>query len=68
MRSESGLPPLAQMAPVALQSVVAGTTMVTSPRPCGSMSTLQRSLRRSTRLAFTTSPPVTVREWSRTVL
>ena len=68
-RLESGLPSPVQMAPVAEQSVVAGSTMVTGPLPSGSILISQRMLlERYTLLAFTTSPPDTVKALSRSVL
>ncbi len=68
-RSDNILPSSVQIAPVASQSVVAGSTMATVPSPDGLTCISQRTfLPFSSRLAFTTSPPVTVKAWSRRVL
>ena len=68
-RLDSGLPSPVQIAPCALQSVVAGSTMVTSPLESGSTTTSQPMLLSgSRRRAPVTEPPVTVKAWSRMIL
>ena len=61
-----GLPWLVSLhtAPVALQSVVAGSVTTTSSSPSGSMVIFQRSRRLSTRRASLTSPLVISKTWS----
>ena len=62
------LPSPVQIAPVALQSVVAGRVIATSPLPSGRTVISQRMLRgRSNRRALITLPPVTVKASSRSV-
>ena len=66
---ESFLPSEVQIAPSLAQSAVAGSTMVTSAEEPGvTWISHLTFLPFSSRLAFTTSPPVTVKAWSRRVL
>ena len=63
---DSIVPSSVQTAPGASQSVVAGSTTVTVPLPDGCTVISHRMfLPGSSRLAFTTSPPVAVKAWSR---
>ena len=65
---DSFLPSPVQTAPCASQSVVTGSTMVKSALPDGCTVTSHRTFFPcSRRLACTTSPPVTVKAWSRSV-
>ena len=64
----SFLPSVVQTAPWAAQSVVMGRVMVTSVPESGWTVISQRLLLPFTRLARVTVPPVTSREWSRSVL
>ena len=67
--SGSILPPEVQIAPSAVQSVVAGSTTVTSPLPEGSTEiSYFRFLPASSRRTLVTSPPATVNAWSLSVL
>ena len=66
---DSFLPSAVQMAPRAAQSVVTGRTTVTSLGELGSTVISHRTLaKRSRDRAPVTSPPVTVKAWSRSVL
>ena len=66
---DSFLPSAVQMAPSALQSVVAGSSIVTSPLPFGStVISHQMLLGLSIRCALRTSPPVSVNAKSLRVL
>ena len=66
--ADSILPSPVQMAPWAAQSCVTGSTTVTSPSPSGVTVISQRTLLGgSSRSTFPTSPPVTVKEWLRSV-
>ena len=57
-----------QMAPVAPQSVVAGSSMVTSPVPCGfTVMSQGMLLGLSVLCALSTDPPVSLKAWSRRV-
>ena len=68
MLAESRLPSSVQMAPLASQSVVEGSTTVTSPLESGLTLISHRMLPgRSSRRTPTTVPPVTVKAWSRRV-
>ena len=69
---DSTVPSAVQMAPCASQSVVMGSSTVTSAVESGltliSHRVLGVSLSPSSRRAPTTVPPVTVNAWSRSVL
>ena len=68
-RLDSILPSAVQTAPSASQSVVTGSTTVTAPVPVGRTWICHPALLPSTRRrALNTSPPVTVKAWSRRVL
>ena len=65
---DSILPSFVQTAPWASQSVVTGSRMVTAALEFGRTCISHRMLLpRCRRLALTTSPPVTVKAWSRRV-
>ena len=67
-RLDSFLPSPVHIAPSAVQSVVMGSTTVTSALEVGSILISQLMLPGgSSRRAFVTSPPVTVKAWSRRV-
>ena len=68
-RLDNGLPSPVQIAPCAAQSVVTGSTTVTSPLESGLTTTSQPTLLGgSRRRAPFTEPPVTVNAWSRIVV
>ena len=67
-RLDNGLPSSVQIAPWASQPSVTGRVMMTRPSPSGSTVIRQRTLLPFViRLALVTSPPVTVKAWSRKV-
>ena len=66
---DSGRPSSVQIAPLALQSPVSGSRIVTAPRPLGSMWIVHsRLVPCCRRLALYTVPPLTVKAWSRSVV
>ena len=68
-RLERGLRSWVQIAPWVVQSVVTGSTMVTGPLPSGRTWISQPTLLfGASRRALITSPPVTVKAWSRMIL